>query len=156
MSRQIKPQLCGFIIPGIYQWRAATRLRACQLAKPWPAGCSRLLSKLAVQLCSGTGCYGDFKRALGLLPGAGCTYPTNLQRTPSIFLPFSNLVERHDMTSPLAASSNIWMRTFASEKPVAIAISESSLSPCIFRYCKISFMDSFPETSVVWREVYTY
>lgn len=113
-------------------------------------------SKAAVQPCPGTGCYGDFKRAFGLLPGAGCTYPTNLQRTPSIFLPFSNLVERHDMTSPLAASSNIWMRTFASEKPVAIAISESSLSPCIFRYCKISFMDSFPETSVVWREVYTY
>jgi hypothetical protein len=79
--------------------------------------------------------------ALGFLPGAaGGIYPANRQRIPSIFLPFSNLIEWHDIISPLAASSDKWRRTLASETPIDTAISWSSRSPYFFRYSKISFM----------------
>src|SRR5450759_1053135 len=90
--------------------------------------------------------YDNFYCAFGLLPGAaGGVYPDNRQRIPSIFFPFSNLIELHVIISPLAASSDKRRRTLASEIPVATAISLSSRSPYIFRYCKISFIDSLPK-----------
>jgi hypothetical protein len=97
-----------------------------------------------------------YARAFGFLPGAtGGMYPANLQRIPSIFLPFSNLIELHVMISPLAASSDKCRRTFASEIPMATAISLSSRSPYFFRYSRISFMIQFQKYGE-WIAVYTY
>jgi len=91
--------------------------------------------------------YDSFNWAFDFLPGAaGGIYPASRQRMPSIFLPFSNLIEWHVMISPLAASSDNWWRTLTSEMPVPIAISVSSRSPYFFRYCRMSFMDLLPET----------
>src|SRR6266513_3126197 len=42
------------------------------------------------------------------------------------------------MTSPRAESADTWSRTFSSEIPVSVAISESSRSPRSFRYFRIS------------------
>ena len=85
--------------------------------------------------------YDNFNCAFDFLPGAaGGIYPAILHLIPSIFLPFSNLIEWHAIISPLAASSDKWRRTLASEMPVATAISVSICSPCFFRYCRISFI----------------
>ena len=92
-----------------------------------------------------SGCYDDFW-AFDFLPGdAGGMNPVNLQLIPSIFLPFSNLIERHVMISPLDASSDKYRRTLECEIPVATAISVSLRSPCLLRYCRISFRGVFSE-----------
>jgi hypothetical protein len=50
--------------------------------------------------------YDDDDWAFDFLPGdAGGINPVTRQLIPSIFLPFSNLIERHVMISPLEASS---------------------------------------------------
>src|SRR5947208_4164859 len=60
------------------------------------------------------------------------------QSRPSLLLPLLNRIDWHSMTSPLAESADTWSRTFSSEIPVSVAISESSLSPRSFRYFRIS------------------
>src|SRR5882672_9950757 len=60
------------------------------------------------------------------------------QSRPSLLLPLLNRIDWHSMTSPLAESADTWSRTFSSEIPVSVAISESSRSPRSFRYFRIS------------------
>src|SRR5207249_1868947 len=60
------------------------------------------------------------------------------QSKPSLLLPLLNRIDWHNMTSPLAESADTWSRTFSSEIPVSVAISESSRSPRSFRYFRIS------------------
>jgi len=83
----------------------------------------------------------DANEAFDFLPGAaGGVNPDTRHLIPSIFLPFSNLIESHSITSPLAESSDKWRRVFESERPAASAISASNFSPCFFKYCRISFI----------------
>src|SRR6266581_1640140 len=60
------------------------------------------------------------------------------QSKPSLLLPLLNRIDWHSMTSPRAESADTWSRTFSSEIPVSVAISESSRSPRSFRYFRIS------------------
>src|SRR3989440_371795 len=60
------------------------------------------------------------------------------QSRPSLRLPLLNRMDWHSMTSPRAESADTCSRTFSSEIPVSVAISESSRSPRSFRYFRIS------------------
>src|SRR5216684_1310293 len=60
------------------------------------------------------------------------------QSKPSLLLPLLKRIDWHSMTSPRAESADTWSRTFSSEIPVSVAISESSRSPRSFRYLRIS------------------
>src|SRR5882672_8790013 len=60
------------------------------------------------------------------------------QSRPSLLLPLLKRIDWHNMTSPRAESADTWRRTFSSEIPVSVAISESSRSPRSFRYFRIS------------------
>ena len=91
--------------------------------------------------------YDKFNCDFDFLPGAaGGEYPANRHLVPSIFLPFSNLIEWQVIMSPLEASSDRQSRTLTSERPTASAISISSRSPCVLRYCRISFIGLLPHT----------
>lgn len=93
----------------------------------------------------GTKNYDKFNCDFDFLPGAaGGVYPANRHLIPSIFLPFSNLIEWQVIISPLEASSDKQSRTLTSEIPTASAISISSRSPCVLRYCRISFIGLLP------------
>jgi hypothetical protein len=90
--------------------------------------------------------YGNVDCAFDFLPGAaGGVNPANRQLMPSIFTPCSNRIRWHDIMSPFAVSSDKRRRTLASEMPTASAISVSSRSPCVFRYCKMPSIDLLPK-----------
>ena len=113
-----------------------------------PNNCLKAVVDLAavmtgVRAHDGTGIYDNCNCTFDFLPGAaGGINPVNRHLMPSTFLPFSNLIEWHAITSLLSASSDKWRRTLASGIPVASAISLSKRSPCILRYCRISFIGS--------------
>ena len=62
---------------------------------------------MTIRALGGAENYDDYGWAFDFLPGdAGGINPDNRQLIPSIFLPFSNLIERHVIISPLEASSD--------------------------------------------------